>query len=366
MRFAAAVVTTILLIAPMISGQVRSFPRLPVDQLEVTSPAERVSGTPGIMALRPRACRDVSIDLARRRIVDIAVQEWAFFGFPMAAANTFDDDPNNREPNYPEPNAGDADPPPDRGGPGRGFGGRRSRIPPEEAMRVAATIGGYWSVTPEGGWIVDRQNDAWNGPRGAGARWENPWSAAFISWVACEAGLGSTAQFQRAVAHHAYVDQAIRARDGAAPQAAYVAYDPGDAAVEPGDLLCTSRRPSYRSLSERRRQAGVGARMHCDIVVQVEDALARLLVIGGNVRGVVAMKVFPAVRSASGHLRPVNQSTTQGVRPFFAHLKLRGPSTALRALETTSTFKAIACAAGYMAPAHLSASSVPLPRSSTC
>jgi hypothetical protein len=36
---------------------------------------------------------------------------------------------------------------------------------------------------------------------------------------------GDTAQFQRSAEHITYVDQAIRAREGMAPDAAYVAYD---------------------------------------------------------------------------------------------------------------------------------------------
>ena len=107
---------------------------------------------------------------------------------------------------------------------------------------------------------MERQNDSWNGPRGIASRWNAPWSAAFVSWVMCEAGLGGTNQFRRAVAHHAYIDQAIRACDGRASQAAFTAYDAGETAIEPGDLLCSSRRPAYRAIAERRRQMGVGAR----------------------------------------------------------------------------------------------------------
>ena len=88
------------------------------------------------------------------------------------------------------------------------------------------------------------------------ARWTDPWSAAFISWVMCEAGLGDTGQFQRAIAHWGYIDQAIRARDGRAQNAAYVAYDIGETAIVPGDMLCTSRRPAYRTIADRRRQMG--------------------------------------------------------------------------------------------------------------
>lgn len=116
--------------------------------------------------------------------MDIATQEWAFFGYGIVdqTIGEVDEDelPQDQRPR------------------GRG----RPRIPPAEAARVASTIAGYWAVTPEGSWILDRQNTAWEGPSGIGARWNAPWSAAFISWVMCEAGAGDPATFLRAVAHH--------------------------------------------------------------------------------------------------------------------------------------------------------------------
>ena len=202
----------------------------------------------------------------------------------------------------------------------RGAAGGVSRRTKRRAWR--ASIAGYWAVTPEGSWIVGRQNDDWKGPDGIGARWNAPWSAAFISWVMCEAGLGKAAQFQRAIAHHAYIDQAIRARDGRAAQAAFAAYDMGETAINPGDLLCSSRRPVYRTLAERRRQPGVGARTHCDIVVKVDETRERILAIGGNVRATVSLKLlraqrqtWPAVaRGRSGRRRAADLRAPEAAR----------------------------------------------------
>ena len=65
----------------------------------------------------------------------------------------------------------------------------------------------------------------------------------------CEAGLGATDSFQRAIAHHTYIDQAIRARDGRLPRAAYRAYDIGEARSRratccvPRGVPCTARSP---------------------------------------------------------------------------------------------------------------------------
>ncbi|MGE3840633.1 MAG: DUF2272 domain-containing protein [Vicinamibacterales bacterium] len=187
---------------------------------------------------------------------------------------------------------------------------------------------------------MSRQNAAWKGPLGTGIRWVAPWSAAFISWVMCEAGLGQTERFQRAIAHHAYIDQAIRARDGRAPEAAFVAYDVGESDISPGDLLCSSRRPAYKRLADRRRQLGVGARSHCDVVVEVDEARSRILAIGGNVRGTVSLKLLPAERSATS-LQVLDNDEE---RPVFAHLKLRAPAIEPAALQSSpSVVGAFAC-----------------------
>jgi len=124
------------------------------------------------MTVQPRACRSLPIGVTRRRLVDVAVQEWGFFGFRIANP-TDGDDWGRRE----EDAAGAGDSSPDS----RRGGRRLSRLGPEEAARVAASIAGYWAVTPEGSWIVARQNDAWMGPGGTAVRWNAPWSAAFVS-----------------------------------------------------------------------------------------------------------------------------------------------------------------------------------------
>jgi hypothetical protein len=280
---------------------------LAADALDILPPSVRVRGIPGSMSIQSRDCRTLPAAEARTRIVDVALQQWSFFGSRISDYSEVEDEdaPGERLPAVVSAESGR---------------GRRPRLSPEEAARVAPSIAGYWAVTPEGSWIVARQNDRWNGEDGIAARWNAPWSAAFISWVMCEGGLGTNAQFQRAIAHHAYIDQAIRARDGRAPQAAFVAYDAGETTIAPGDLLCSSRRPAYRTLADRRRQMGVGARSHCDVVVKVDEARQRIHAIGGNVRGVVSLKLFPVLRTAG---RPLRVGTGDEDRPMFAHLKLR-------------------------------------------
>ncbi len=296
-----------------------SFDRLSADVLDVVPPSARVSGAPGEMTIQQASCRTFSTAEVRRRIVDVAVQEWGFFGFHIV-------DQTN-------PDSADSGAP------------RSLRRPPRlgaaEAARVADSIAGYWTVTPDGSWILDRQNRAWNGPSGVAARWRDPWSAAFVSWVMCESGLGDSSRFRHAIAHHVYIDQAIRARDEGQPQTAFAAYDVGEAVIEPGDLLCTARRAAYRTLDERRLHLGASARTHCDIVVKVDEANERILAIGGNVRGSVRLKLLPAVRIPGEAMRPVDQSRISGGRTVFAHLKLRAASVEADALDNSPTIKAL-------------------------
>lgn len=302
-------------------AQQTAFDRLPQDIFDVVPPSARVNGTPGAMAIQSTSCRSLPTEGARRRIVDVAVQEWAFFGFNVVDRTSIET-VDSSAPRTPR---------------------RWRRLSRAESARVTSSIAGYWTVTPEGGWIIDEQNSAWTGTSGIGARWRYPWSAAFVSWVMCESGLGDAARFQRAVAHHVYIDQAIRGRAAQASSAAFAAYDIGESPITPGDLLCSARRPAYRSIAERRSQLGQGARTHCDIVVKLDPSRNRILAIGGNVRASVSLKLLPAASGPGGYLRPL-----VGTRRMFAHLKLEaGPIEPIEqdALDRTPTFQALSCGA---------------------
>jgi hypothetical protein len=297
------------------------LPRLAPDVLSVGDPALRVSGAPGTFSIVERDCNAYPQEQVRRRIVDIAVQEWAWFGFQV-------DDLRGTTP----PRPGD-----NNNGPRRRF----LPLDPEQVAQVAGTVSGYWAAIPNSDWILARQNEAWKQPSGLSSRWRDPWSAAFISWVMCESGIGEQAQFQRAIAHHSYIDQAIRARDGSAPEAIFVAYDPGEAEIVPGDLICSGLRPVYRTLAQRRAQLGEGARTHCDIVVTVDEANARILTIGGNVRASVRMKIFPAAVQERAYLAPLPTN-----RYIFAHLKLKTPTIAPDAWRHSPSLAGVSCEQG--------------------
>jgi hypothetical protein len=309
--------------------------RLPPEVFDVTPPSDRVKGQPGSMTLQSLPCRSMKVEETRRRIVNVAVQEWAFFGFFTADATVVERRvlpagiiPDTLNPELPAP--------------------RAARLYPrigtyEDSDRVAASIAGYWAATPEGGPIVAAQNRAWQGPGGDDVTWQEPWSAAFISWVMCEGGLGTTANFNRSVAHRVYIDQAIKARDGAAPKAAYVAYDAGEMAVSPGDLLCNGQRQNYRTIADRRRNLGDGARTHCDVVVKVDEIGKRVYVIGGNSSRSVTMQILPGVREGGRQFRPIHGTELRGLRTTFAHLKHRAPPIEANALDNSPTIKQLRC-----------------------
>ena len=293
-----------------------ALPRLAASLLDVQPPSARVSGDPGQLRIINRSCQSRPLGGLRQRIVNTATQEWAFFGFSV-------EDQTLSEPASPT--------------------GRVVRRPwpsmsVSEATRVAHSIAGYWAAAPDTDWLLQRQNERWN-REGITARWRDAWSAVFISWVICESGVADTEQFQRAIAHHSYIDQAIRARDGQAPGALYIAREPGSAPVVPGDLLCRGSRPVYETIDQRRQQLGEGARTHCDIVVKVDEQAREILTIGGNVRGSVRLKRLPAETSATGHLfAPQDRG-----RPLFAHLALRADSIDGDAMDHSPTLLALAC-----------------------
>jgi hypothetical protein len=293
--------------------------RLPKEVFDVQEPSSRIEGEPGSMSYRVRDCRKVSVTNLRRRIVNTSIQEWAYFGFEIYdLTDTRDDNPNyKREP------------------------WRRPGVDSAEALRVADSIAGYWSSTPDSAWILERQNQSWN-LRGGDSRWRNPWSAAFVSWVMCESGLGDFNRFQRSVAHYSYIDQAIMSRATANSVSAFVAFDVGEKLIEPGDLLCRGSRPEYQTLAERRSQIGVGARTHCDIVIKLDSDKKRILLIGGNVRAWVRLKILPADFSNQGFLVPVPYNG----RRLFAHLKLQADEVENGVFENSPSVQNLLCG-GY-------------------
>lgn len=325
-----AAVAAILLAAMPLTAQAQS--RLPVETFDVIPPESRVEGRPGDMYVIQRGCRTGPTAWARRRVVDVAVQEWAVFGFQTVDARVVD---ARRLPDGVVPDALN----PERPSPRMArhmlrFGSW------EDERRLYATVAGYWSATPDGEDIIRRQNHQWNAAEGE-VNWVEPWSAAFISWVMCEAGLGDLSQFRRDIAHRVYIDQAIKARDGESEGAAYVAYDPGEAEIAPGDLICNARGGvTYRSLADRRADMGRAVGTHCDIVVRVADD--RINVIGGNVINGVTLTILPMTRDeGAAFARPLSVDDMDGARTIFAHLKLQADPVEAEAMDSSPTIRAL-------------------------
>ena len=281
------------------SSPIKSQEEILQEAFEIHAPSARVKGSPGLMMYLKQDCDSKGIKGLRQRIVYTAMHEWAYFGFQVYdLTHTRDDNPDYvRQP------------------------WTRPVIEADEAIRVADAIAGYWSSTPDSQWILERQNQYWK-ERGAGSRWRNPWSAAFISWVICESGVDELSRFKRAVAHHAYIDQAIVNREKDNKLGLYFAYDVGEETIQPGDLLCRGSRPNYNSLEDRKAQLGVGARTHCDFVVKLDKDNDRIMVIGGNVRAWVRLKLLPGDYSQDGKMIPAPYDG----RRVFAHLKLQANS----------------------------------------
>jgi len=134
---------------------------------------------------------------------------------------------------------------------------------------------------------------------------DTPWSAAFISYVIRQAGVGVTA-FKFSNAHRAYIYDAFAA------SAAEPTNEAGDrlyracplTATKPrrGDLVCQQREPSLADASEEavreriRSELGGSAaartvrRTHCDVVASVDAKARKVYVIGGNVLQSVTAK----------------------------------------------------------------------------
>lgn len=133
----------------------------------------------------------------------------------------------------------------------------------------------------------------------AGWQEDHPWSAAFISYVVNEAGIGN--HFFLSAGHACYIAWARQNRlnnYSLNPFWAYAATDAEAAWPEPGDILCKNREGGTLTVDSIR----CGNISHCDIVVEVDRNLRRLITIGGNVDNRVARRVVHL--DANGFIDP--------------------------------------------------------------
>lgn len=122
---------------------------------------------------------------------------------------------------------------------------------------------------------------------------DNPWSAAFVSWLMVKTGVPG---FRPSGSHVDYVRDAYR---GTGP---YRYADPFTTAAKAGDLLCFVRSPNRVFGPDGLRSffAGDGGalNMHCDVVVGADAAGEGLLtLVGGNVVQGVTLRRLPLNRN---------------------------------------------------------------------
>ncbi len=110
-----------------------------------------------------------------------------------------------------------------------------------------------------------------------------PWSAAFISSVHRDAGVGS--QFKRSPAHARYIRDAIIKKKAGNKKAAYWGHRLSERAPQVGDMVCYSRQSGVSYDRQPRSY-----KSHADMVVAVRDG--EIDVIGGNVRQSVTKKTL--------------------------------------------------------------------------
>ena len=133
---------------------------------------------------------------------------------------------------------------------------------------------------------------------------DNPWSAAFISWVMQRAGVPG---FQDSPSHFDYVRAARKNANSP-----YRYLSPSGSSVQPGDMLCYVRTKAifgYEGLTKRIDAGEAGLPMHCDIIVATDNG--RAYAIGGNVQQAVTMRLLSL--DAQGRLTGLLMRSAQDV-----------------------------------------------------
>ena len=149
-------------------------------------------------------------------------------------------------------------------------------------------------------------------PQWTGNTCEQPWSAAFISWIMRESGVPAYL-FPPEDAHWAYLTWI--ARNEGDPYAALVPHSIGEYRPQPGDLICATRGnggmpfpgESFHSVLLHHRK------LHCDLVVEKKGDI--LGAIGGNVRNSVSKTLVKLDKN--GFLHPSRR------RPWFMAVENR-------------------------------------------
>jgi hypothetical protein len=254
--------------------------------------------------------------ITRQRILDAAALEWAAFDFPrlsLTRENNFAIIPDALSPKISDTSGGGTSP-------------RLVTIGAmEDDESVRSKIGAYWASVPDDyETVITRQNELWSASGGR-AGWAEYWSAAFVSYVMCKAGLKSD-QFKRAASHKEYIRAALDARHDADKTYMFYAYDLSEMLPAPGDVICAARDDANKAINSLADfQTKAHGAYHCDIVVGYDTDVSKkspgvVYAIGGNVINGVTLTDTPL---ASGKLKALK---APHARNWFAILKYVGQS----------------------------------------
>jgi hypothetical protein len=133
-------------------------------------------------------------------------------------------------------------------------------------------------------------------PTLSGIDCQEPWSAAFISWVMQAAGVPKYL-FPPGSAHRSYLNHFLANVHN--PYAAFIPHTIQEYKPKPGDLICASRSKAKPAAVIEELPDSLNSRLHCDIVEETEGQTLR--VIGGNVRNSVSKTVLTL--SPEGYLQ---------------------------------------------------------------
>lgn len=172
----------------------------------------------------------------------------------------------------------------------------------ENTEPFATRISEYWRVV---------------GQKYTGHDTNQPWSAAFISWLMLNAGAG--AEFPYSAAHAKYIVKAIKAKKKNDANAPLVGHRLKEFAPMVGDLIAHARADSDVSYDNAVNQGTF--KSHCDLVVAVRPR--EIDVIGGNVGNSVSLRTLACDN------RGLLVDTSQ---PWFAVIETRIGRTAAELL----------------------------------
>ncbi len=181
---------------------------------------------------------------------------------------------------------------------------------------VFRRVGDYWTELakspPYGSWAgYTGKSGVQFSPSGNVISNKNqPWSAAFISFVMSKAGAGS--KFSYSPSHSVYIVKALEAAQKAGTTEVFIARRHKNYAPKPGDLIACERQPAIDPNFDTYKAYVAGGKYeaHCDVVTEVHDKY--LMTIGGNVSNSVTRKKWPLdTNGMIGNFDP--QSSTAGV-----------------------------------------------------